>query len=192
MYQQYIINRNTSALVSHFYKGYEYTKVLEGTDMFLVAQSPDQIVKESFLRMASSLDGAIESSQYVLKQKYKVPVVLSAKYHIALIRCPSSDKSSTIWLIDSHIDRIGTDPDHHNKTFVHMKNGYLLTVDMKCNKLQTLRTQAAHLISFYQERTVRDRTITFFYDKDNGFQRVKTIRLLNDFFKKKNDGFDQN
>lgn len=186
MLRHYIINRSTSALASHFHNDYEYTQVLEGTGTFLVAKSPEQIVKESFHHLGSSLEGAIEAARIVLKQKSMLPIVLSAQHPIALISCPSSNKTSTIWLVDSHIDRIEPNPEQHNKTTVHTTHGYSFTLDMKFNKLQTIRTQSTFLISTLLKNVRMNRTMTLLYEKDNGFQMVKKTVQLNFTFKKKN------
>jgi len=61
MNEKYIINLATSALISYFENGYEYTQVIEGDDIFIIRQSPDHIVKASFLYLGSSVEGAIES-----------------------------------------------------------------------------------------------------------------------------------
>ena len=185
MYRQYIINRLTSALASHFHNGYEYTQVLEGTQTFLVAQSPDHIVKESFLQNGFTLDGAMEAARYTLKKKNKLPVVLSAQHQIALIRCPSTDKAGTVWLVDSHIRSSETNPTHHSKTIVYTKNGHSLIIDMKPDRLQTKRTQASFLNSTFLKNSEMNKTMTFFYDKDHGIQLVKEKGQLNYTLKKK-------
>ena len=46
MITHYLINCETSALISYFQNGFEYTQVIEGKLSFLVSQSPDEIVKE--------------------------------------------------------------------------------------------------------------------------------------------------
>ena len=48
MDEKYIINKETSALISYFHNGYEYSQVIEGKHMFTVRQSPDKIVSASF------------------------------------------------------------------------------------------------------------------------------------------------
>ena len=77
MNEKYIINQATSALISYFHNGYEYSHVIEGKDIFIAYQSPDEIVKNSFLHLGSSLKGAIKSARLILKQNYKVPLCLS-------------------------------------------------------------------------------------------------------------------
>ena len=105
MIQKYFINTEVSSVFSYFYNGYEYSRVLEGNNTFLVSKSPDEIVKDSFHHVGSNLEGAIEATRVILKRKYKLPVTLSAQKNIVLIRCKSTDMNSTIWLIDSHILR---------------------------------------------------------------------------------------
>ncbi|MCQ6274729.1 competence protein ComK [Bacillus sp. V3B] len=60
MLKNYVINTETSALVFYFHNGYEYTQVLEGKETFFVSQSPDEIVKKSFLHIGYNLKGAIK------------------------------------------------------------------------------------------------------------------------------------
>lgn len=55
MEKKYLILSKTSALVSQFHNGHEYSQVLEGTDLFIVKQSPEEIVEESFLHFGSSI-----------------------------------------------------------------------------------------------------------------------------------------
>lgn len=187
MFRDYIINRLTTALASHFHNGYEYTQVLEGTETFLVAQSPEFIVEESFLQNGSTLGGAIEAARYILKKKNKLPVVLSAQHHITLIRCPSKDGSGTVWLVESHIHSSDIDPDHPTKTIVYTNNGHSLTIEMNSDTLQTKRSQARFLNSTFLKNAEMNKTMTFFYEKDNGIQLVKETGQLNYTVKRKED-----
>ena len=59
MDEKYIINKETSALISYFHNGYEYSQVIEGKRMFTVRQSPDKIVSATFLHIGSTLKVAI-------------------------------------------------------------------------------------------------------------------------------------
>ncbi len=179
MNQKYIINLATSALLSYFDNGYEYTQVIEGEDVFIVPQSPDEIVKASFLYYGSSLDGAIESARLILKKRYMLPIGLSIKHNIFLIRCNKRRKAGTIWLIGSHIADNVSDPTDEKKTIVHTKHRRLLTIDMKPELLQTKRNQASFLHSVLSERDQMNHTMTFFYEKDKGVHFVKDSNRLN-------------
>ena len=97
MNEKYIINLATSALISYFDNGYEYTQVIEGEDIFIIRQSPDDIVKASFLYMGSSVVGAIESARLILKKRYMLPIGLSVKHNIFLIRCHAKCKPGTVY-----------------------------------------------------------------------------------------------
>lgn len=68
MIQKYFINTEVSSVFSYFYNGYEYSRVLEGNNTFLVSKSPDEIVKDSFHHIGSNLEGAIEATRVILKK----------------------------------------------------------------------------------------------------------------------------
>ena len=159
MINYYLINRETSALYSYFYKGYEYSRVIEGEDTFLVSQSPEEIIKQSFLYLGSNLRGAIEANRLILKKVYKVPVALSAQNNIILIKCTSANKESTIWLINSHIKDI--QPYRVNQTKVYLTGGHFLLVDMKLNPFQDKRNQAAFIHKILLERSTMSTNTVF-------------------------------
>ena len=119
MKKNYLINTKTSALVSHFHNGHEYAQILEDNDIFLVKQSPKEIVQESFLRAGtgSDLDGAIKSSRFILQKEYMLPVALSPEKNIILIRCKSRNKEGPLCLISPHIQEIHP---YHNKSIQSM------------------------------------------------------------------------
>ncbi|WP_338449612.1 competence protein ComK [Niallia oryzisoli] len=179
MIESYLINLHTSALISHFSNGYEYTLVIEGMESFIVRQSPDDIVKATFLHLGSNLEGAIESARLILKGKYKVPIGLSTQHNIFLIRCRSSSYSGIVWMISSHIHDIEPDPYNLSKTIIHTFDHYSLTVDMKVDVLQTRRNQALFLHSVLLERSKMTKTMTFLYDRTKGIQLVKEPGQVN-------------
>ena len=131
MNEKYIINLATSALISYFDNGYEYTQVIEGDDIFIIRQSPDDIVKASFLYMGSSVEGAIESARLILKKRYMLPIGLSVKHNIFLIRCHAKCKPGTVWLVNSHIEDTLPNPANEKKTIVYTKDGHSLTIETK-------------------------------------------------------------
>ena len=179
MNKKYIINQATTALISYFYNGYEYSHVIEGKDIFIVHQSPDEIVRDSFLHLGSSLKGAIESARLILKQRYKLPLCLSTQHNIYLIRCHTKLKPGTIWLVNSHIDDILPEPTDKTKSIIRMKHGHSLIVDIKAELLQPRRNQATFLHSVLLERSKMNKTMTYLYEKDKGFMLVKNHGQLN-------------
>lgn len=178
MIKDYIINTETSALISYFHNGYEYAQVLEGTETFFVSQSPDEIVKNSFLHIGFNIEGAIESARLILKKKYKLPVGLSAQMNIILIRCSSTHPNGgTVWLINSRIQDI--QPYKSKQTTVYTTDGHSLTVDIRTDRLQTRRHQATFLHITLLERAKMKKTMTFLYEKGNGIMLVKEDGHLN-------------
>ena len=183
MIQKYIINTEVSSVFSYFYNGYEYSRVLEGNNTFLVSKSPDEIVKESFHHIGSNLEGAIEATRVILKKKYKLPVTLSAQKNIVLIRCKSTDMNSTIWLINSHIQDI--QPYENNQTMVFLIGGHSLIVDIKMDSLQEKRNQAAFLHTTLLNNSQMNKSITFLYEENKGMLLVREKGQINYTVKEK-------
>ncbi|WP_338470924.1 competence protein ComK [Niallia sp. XMNu-256] len=179
MNNKYLINIRTSALISYFENGYEYTQVIEGENIFIVPQSPDEIVKTSFLHIGSTVEGAIESARLILKKKYMLPIGLSTSHNIFLIRCHARRKSETVWLVNSHIADVTPDPTDAKKTIVHTKHGHSLTIDIKLSLLQDKRGQASFLYNVLLERSPMKCSMTFLYEKDKGIHFVKGPERLN-------------
>lgn len=185
MEKNYIINPKTSALISHFHNGHEYSQILEGKDIFIVEQSPREIVEESFLRTGSDLDGAIKSARFILQKKYKLPVALSPENDIILIRCKAKNKEGSVWLINSHIQQ--THPYEKNQTIVYTKAGLSLIVDMNPDILQTRRTQASFLQTDLLDQAKTEKHMTFFYEKNSGIMLIKPEGHVNYTVKKKEE-----
>ena len=179
MIKTYIINLATSALISYFENGYEYTQVIEGEEIFIVEQSPDEIVTNSFLYIGSSVEGAIESARLILKKKYMLPIGLSVYHNIFLIRCIAKRKSGTVWLVNSHIEDVVPDPTDERKAIAHTKHGHSLTIEINPEILQTKRTQASFLHSVLVERSHMNKSMTLLYDKEKGITFVKDSKQLN-------------
>jgi competence protein ComK len=167
----HIINTETAALVSHFEHGHEYSRILEGRETFLVSQSPDQIVEDSFNVLGNSLFGSREGACSILNETYMVPVALSAEMGIILIPCNSIRQKGTIWLNNSHIQEV--QPYYNGQSIVHTSYGHSLTITMKAKSLQEKRNQAAFLENTLLQRYEKIKTRTFLYEKNNGFSVVK-------------------
>ena len=183
MIQKYFINTEVSSVFSYFYNGYEYSRVLEGNNTFLVSKSPDEIVKDSFHHVGSNLEGAIEATRVILKKKYKLPVTLSAQKNIVLIRCKSTDMNSTIWLIDSHIQDIQSY--ENNQTMVFLIGGHSLIVDIKMDSLQEKRNQAAFLHTNLLNNSQMNKSISFLYEENKGMLLVREKGQINYTVKEK-------
>ena len=183
MIQKYIINTEVSSVISYFYNGYEYSRVLEGNKTFLVSKSPDEIVKDSFHHVGSNLEGAIEATRVILKKKYKLPVTLSAQKNIVLIRCKSTDMNSTIWLIDSQI--LDIQSCENNQTMVFLIGGYSLNVDIKIDSLQEKRNQAAFLHTTLLNNSQMNKSVSFLYEENKGMLLVREKGQVNYTVKEK-------
>ena len=85
MRDDYLFNRKTIAVFSNFHLKNEYSGVLQGKKHFFVCQSPLTIVRDSFLDVGSTLEGALSSSRFHLNKKCNVPAALSVSHNMILI-----------------------------------------------------------------------------------------------------------
>jgi len=172
----YIINSRTSALASHFELGHEYTRVVQGHEVFIVRQTLEEIVRASFHYYEQSLEGAIHLARKILKRSDYIPIALSAAHNLILIRCKAPNQDGIIWLICSQIQEI-----HRyriNKTTVVLKNGPSIDVNIKVNTLQDLLGLGADLCSALIQSDSR-KTKSYFYDPKKGIALVWENGQLN-------------
>jgi|GEM_PF-1579683 len=154
MPQQFIISPKTQAVISHFDDyGNEISMIYEGSDTFIVRQSPKKIVETTFNFLGFSLDGAVRVAQHILQRKMRVPVVLSAPDGIALLNCRTVSGLGSVWIVTAHIDQIR--PLAKNRTLVEFKGGQTVVVGMSQKALQDRRNEAAFLILTIAEKLKR-------------------------------------
>lgn len=179
----YLFNLETIAVHSNFYQGHEYAGVLQGKEHFLVNQSPLAIVETAFLEAGNALYGALKSSRYLLEKKCNVPVALSVRHNIILIQCKAASKlGGTVWIVAKHIVKI--EPYKIKQTLIHTTDGHTLIVDMKPDKLQTIRDQATILHTTLLKNQKRLGCINN-NEKKSGFMLVKEDGQINYTIKKK-------
>ncbi len=73
MKQEYIINGETVVMMSI---NDSCCKIIEKDENFIVNKSLSKILDESCKYFGSSLKGRIESSKYILKYDYKLPIII--------------------------------------------------------------------------------------------------------------------
>lgn len=179
----YLFNLETVAVHSNFYQGHEYAGVLQGKDYFLVNQSPLAIVETSFLETGNELYGALKSSRYLLDKKCHVPVALSVEHNIILIQCKAASKlGGTVWIVAKHIVKL--EPYKIKQTLIHTTGGHTLIVDMRPDKLQTIRDQATILHTTLLKNQGRLGFISY-DEKKSGYSLVKENGQINYTIKKK-------
>lgn len=184
MRNDYLFNLETIAVHSNFYQGHEYAGILQGKDYFYVNQSPLTIVSNSFLEAGRDLNGALKSSRYLLKKKCNVPIALSVNHNIILIQCKAASKlGGTVWIVSKHI--IGIQPYNINQTLIHTTSGHTLIVDVKPEKLQTIRNLATILQTTLLEKQKMENGLTNDVQKKSGYMLIKEDGQINYTIKKK-------
>ena len=85
----YVINKNTSAICSHFdNNGYEHSVILKSNgDEIYDQKSPTKIVDYSFKHKIKGLQGAIHCARFILNKKQDVPVIYSLSNKCTKIHC---------------------------------------------------------------------------------------------------------
>ena len=142
--KEYVFNLDTIAVYSNFSNGHEFAGVLQGKENFFVNQSPLTIVQRSFLMIGNELEGAYKSSRHILNKRLNLPVALSVGNNIILIHCKAaSELDGTVWITAKHI--VSIELYKMDQTLIHTTGGHTLIVDMKPNKLQTIRDLATIL-----------------------------------------------
>ena len=153
-----LITSKTIFIASYFINGYEYSLINEGHEKIYVKKSPDEIVNLSFIHNGNTLKGATEAARTELRRRYKqVPVVLSPRKSIALIKCKSINPYGCVWLVESQIIHI--EPYQNDYTLVIMKDGSTLIVNMKPHELQQNKEKALYLRITFLDRSSFDDSI---------------------------------
>lgn len=178
----YIINNRTSALASYYELTNEYTRVVQGPEIFIVRQTPDEIVRASFHYYENNLEGAIHLARKILKRSDNVPIALSAAHNLILTRCKALNQDGVVWLICSQIQ--GIQRYRINKATVLLKNGPSIQVDIKVNALQDQRSWGACLCSSLLIQSASMKTKRYLYDRKKGIAFIWENGQLNYFVKR--------
>ena len=180
--KDYIYTSQTVCVRSEFINGYEYAKVLDGTNQITVALSPMEILNRSLTYYGSGYEGAIESSRSILKGKYFLPVAVDADMGIVCFSTSSYYQKGRIWFVHSQI----TDIEEHSDTecCVHMNYGHSITLPVKKQHVETKRGQAATVHTTLLERKKRAKSLLFLFERNSGIILIGKHGRLNYLEKK--------
>lgn len=91
----YIINERTLAIIG---VDYNFCRVLEKTDEFLVSKGWQEILSDSCLYYSSSLQGRIDGSRTILNKEYKVPIILQEAKSLIFFPIGNQTDYNCIWI----------------------------------------------------------------------------------------------
>jgi competence protein ComK len=127
--KSYLINQEFMSMAGHLDRyGKKCTLVYELNRMFLVDQSPLEILEASIRRVGFNLKGAIESSKRNLGGIHMHPFMVNPILGIIVFPTKSHKHEDVIWFNPNHIRRTWG---RKKITMVGFQNGQTIIVPMK-------------------------------------------------------------
>lgn len=167
----YIINKFTIALLTEYDSyGNEHTLVHEGAKVFLVEQTPNEIVEASFNYLGNGLEGAMKGARGILKKKKMVPVAFHIPHGIILFSCKLPQNLGIVWFNNSGI--YTAEAVNKKRTRVYLVNGKSVVVEMSYPVFQQKRQQSSFLYTTIHERYPLE-TIPLY-----SFQRIGELQKI--------------
>lgn len=147
----YIINKFTYALITDYDAyGNENTLVYEGTETFVVKQTPNEIVEASFNYLGNGLEGAMKGARGILKKTKMVPVALHIPQEIILFSCKLPHNLGIAWFNNKGI--YTAESISKKRTRVYLVSGKSIDVAMSYPVFQSKRQQSSFLFTTLRER----------------------------------------
>lgn len=137
--KKYIINPHFMYMVGQFDRNAKLcTLVTELNRTFIVDKSPLEILNDSIRCIGFDLRGAMETSRFLLGNKYMCPIMVNPIHRICVFPDKSSIRNDTKWFNPVHIARTVSS---NQLAMIEFTNGQTLMVSMKLysfnHKLQT-------------------------------------------------------
>lgn len=182
--KKYLINQKTEAMVGEYRAdGVEMTRVIEGKEMFLVNESPYEILNNTFIHLGFDLEGALKGAKSVLGEKYRLPVCINAELGMVWFSSNSFRKSGGIWLSYKHIRDLV--PISKKVTMVITSYGHRIPVPMSLNQIDLKKNQSAFLHTTFIARWQGIKK--FLYELESGFTLCKDPGDINYKVKEKKE-----
>ena len=172
----YLINQKTEAMVGEYHdNGEEMTRVIEGKEMFIVNETPFDILNNTFIHLGFDLEGALKGAKSVLGERYRLPVCINAELGMVWFSSNSFRKSGGIWLSYKHIRKLV--PISKKETMVLTDYGHRIPVPMSLNQIDLKKNQSAFLHTTFIARWQGIKK--FLYEPESGFTLCKDPGDLN-------------
>lgn len=167
--EDYCIIAETIMLIPFFNDcGYLYSKVIEGEDVFIVRKSPLQIIEFSLLSYGNNFNGALLASKFHLGGKKMLPIKICGTQCIYLFPTQAYKNPMCEWVFVHHINDLKKSK--HVGTHIFLKNGRVLTINMKEKQLKVKINLAKELQNKIEKQLVTIQTLN---EEHDGFQIIK-------------------
>ncbi|SFA86058.1 MULTISPECIES: competence protein ComK [unclassified Bacillus (in: firmicutes)] len=168
--KKYLIDEMTVLLGGELdYHGNLCSRVVVGSENFLIHKSPMNIIKESIIYYGSNFHAASSFSKDILSHSYKCPIIVSLQKGLCMFTVKSGrDNHDAIWFMYNHIVKV--EP-FGRKTKVYFNFGHSMIVDCRYSSFIAKKNQAADLCRTISERS--ENGITFYVDQKSNKKITK-------------------
>ncbi|MBT2686836.1 competence protein ComK [Bacillus sp. ISL-47] len=166
----YIIHPETKAILPEFdAKGRCYSKVIQGSQTFIVTMKPIEIMQTSLSYYGSSLEGAISGSKSIVGACQAAPIRIAGNIDMYWFSHISPQNDECVWLALHHVHRIL--PEKYNQAKVMLIDGPSITLDISERKLSDRYDRAEQLEVKITKRT--QYKMNFVMERGSGVHFIK-------------------
>lgn len=145
---KYIINRKTLAI---FPCENDKSLVYEGTEMFVVNSTPNNIIKRNCLRYGSTYAGRLKSAEEVTGSRYKTPIILSGSNRLIFFPTSSPRLKSVAWISMRNVDKVYYNALKHVTTITFC-NDIIIEVNASLNIINNQLFKSMQLEAFLKKK----------------------------------------
>lgn len=144
----YMVNRNTLAILPCSDR---VSLVYENKEMFVVNDSPNNIIKKSCLKYGSTFNGRLKSAEAITGTRYKTPIVVSGSNKLIFFPTSSPRLKSVAWINMGNIDRAYRNT-LKDLSIIAFNNGVLLELDVSLNIINNQIFKSMQLEHFLKKK----------------------------------------
>lgn len=144
----YIISKKTLAILPC---GDNISLVYDDKDMFIVNDSPNNIIKKNCLRYGSTFSGRLKSAEVITGSRYKTPIVVSGSRMLIFFPTSSSRLKTVAWINMMNVDRAYYNVLKH-VTVIAFNNDVLIDFDVSLNIINNQIFKSMQLEHFLKKK----------------------------------------
>lgn len=146
--KEYEVNRDTLAVIGI---SDQKSKVLEGTNEYIVEKSAYEIMDDSCRYYGSSYQGRIDGTKQILASHYKLPVIVEESNQIIFFPIESIYLPKCCWISLHNYQKASLTADN-KKTEIVFKNGKKIYTKISCHSIDSQILRACKLESILNSR----------------------------------------
>lgn len=164
--QEYLINEKTVLLTGEYDDfGRLCTRIIEGSDTFLIALKPMQIINNTLQLLGSNFHSVRETSKRILGDVHMCPIKVNCNLGIWLFPTKSHNNDFCVWFSLMHVKK--TKPLGVRRTEVFLSYNHTFIIEMKESSFNHKRQKAEDLREAMLKNT--QSPLTFYLEPKKGF-----------------------